>query len=277
VTSTIDTAGNPVQQVTFNFTGDASLISYYSGLIGGEYAYREGRILEVSGLRSSFTSVAPSGSQQNSLSVMASTDFNGIYDKENVQAATWIDITNRYALNALGASSALHSGFVDISDLLVEGKPIYFAFRYICLPQAANGANTTWRIRDFMMESETILGITPLATQTTANWHVLDFDPMDPPSRGARIESNGAVRFNGNHITKEVRTESWGITKAFTVDEIDLGPDRPVAVKGTIDPQLSSSSFNYTKSGTYKAVFVATNATYQGQASVVREIEVIVP
>jgi len=109
VTSTIDTAGNPVQQVTFNLSGDASIISYYSGIIGSEYSYREGRILEVSGLRSSFTSVAPTGAQQNSLSIMASTDFNGIYDKENVQAATWIDITNRYALNSLGASSALHS------------------------------------------------------------------------------------------------------------------------------------------------------------------------
>jgi len=127
------------------------------------------------------------------------------------------------------------------------------------------------------MESETILGVTALANHVTADWHVLDFDPMDPPSRGARIETNGALRFNGNHLTKEVTTESWGITKAFTVDKVDLGPDRPVAVKGTIDPQLNNFSFNYTKSGTYKAVFVATNATYKGQASVVREIEVIIP
>lgn len=276
MTSTIDTAGNPVQQVTFNFSGDASIISYYSGLIGGEYAYREGRILEVSGLRSSFTSNV-TGVQPNSLSIMASTDFSGIYDKANVQAATWTDITNRYTLNVLGASSSLHSGFVDISDLLVDGKPIYFAFRYICLPQAANGANATWRIRDFMMESETLLGTTALANHTTADWHVLDFDPMDPPSRGARIESNGALRFNGNHITKEIRTESWGITKAFTIDKVDLGPDRPAAVKGSIDPQLSSFSFNYTKPGTYKAVFVGSNVTYEGQASVVREIEITVP
>ena len=278
VTSTIDTSGNAVKQVTFNFSGDASLISFYSGLPGHDYAYREGHILEVSGLRSSFTTnLANTGSQENQLSVLVSTDFSGIYDIANIKAATWTDITSRYSLNVRGASAALSSGLVDISDLLVEGKPIYYAFSYICLPQAIHGGNSTWRIREFTLESETELGVTSLATHTTADWHLINHGDTVDVGRGAVIESNGALRFNGNHRNPQVPTESWGITKKFVVDKVDLGPDRPVSIKGTIDPQLRSYSFNYTTPGIYKVVFIASNASFEGQASVVKEVEVIIP
>lgn len=278
VTSAIDTSGNPVKQATFNFSGDASLISFYSGVLGSAYEYREGRILDVSGLLSSFTStLASTGSQENQLSVLVSTDFSGIYDIPNIRAAKWTNITNRYTLNVRGASGSLPSGTIDISDLLVEGKPLYYAFYYICEPQALNGGNSTWRIRDFSLQSSTDLGVTSLATQTTADWHLLSDGAILDPGRGAVIESNGAVRLTGNHLNKEVKTESWAISKGFTLNKVDLGPDRPIAVKSAINPRLSSYSFNYTTPGKYKAVFVASNASYEGQASVVREIEVTVP
>lgn len=278
VTSVIDTSGNPVKQVTFNFSGDASLISFYSGLLGSEYAYRDGHILEVKGLLSSFTSnLASTGTQENQLSILVSTDFNGIYDITNVRAATWTNITDRYALNVRGASAALHSGTVDISDLLIDGKPIYFAFRYICQPQAIYGGNSTWRIRDFSLQSSTDLGLASLATHTTADWQLINYGETVNTGRGAAIESNGALRFNGNHQTPQIPTESWGITKGFTVSKIDLGPDRPIAIKSLVNPRLESYSFNYTTSGTYKVVFIASNASYQGQNNVIREIEITVP
>lgn len=278
VTSTIDTAGNPVKQVTFNFAGNPSVISFYSGLIGGDYAYREGRILDVKGLLASFSStLASTGTQENQLSVMVSTDFSGTYDIANIRAANWTDVTSRYTLNVRGASTALPSGIKDISDLLVDGKPLYYAFRYICKPQAIHGGNSTWRIRDFSLQSETDLGLTSLATHTTADWHLINDGAIVNPGRGAVIESNGAVRFNGNHLDPQVPTESWAVTKGFILGKVDLGPDRPVAIKSTIDPTLSSYSFNYATAGTYKVVFVASNASYKGQASAVREIEVVIP
>ena len=276
VTTTVDTAGNEIKQVTFSFSGDASVISFYPGLLGNDYAYREGRILDVKSLLSSFSTTVDNGTQDNQLSVLASTDFSGTYDITSIRAATWTDITSRYALNVRGASASLPSGTKDIKDLLVTGKPLYYAFRYICKPQTANGANSTWRIRAFSMQSETDLGTSSLATLTTADWKLINDGTIIDANRGAVIESSGAIRFNGNHMNKEVQTESWAISKSFLVDKTDMGPDRPIAIKSAINPQLSSYSFNYTTPGTYKVVFIASNASYRGQAAVIRELEIIV-
>lgn len=277
ITSAVDSLGNEVKQVNFSFSGDAAVVSFYPGILGNDYAYREGRILDVKSLLSSFSTTLNNGTQDNQLAVMASTDFNGTYDIANIHAATWTDITSRYALNTRDASASLPSGTKDIGDLLVDGKPLYFAFRYICKPQTANGLNSTWRIRAFSMQSQTDLGTTALATLTTADWNLINDGAIVDPSRGAVIESSGAIRFNGNHINKEIQTESWAISKGFKVDKTDLGPDRPIAIKNSINPHLSSYLFNYTIPGVYKVAFIASNANYEGQVSVVREIEVVVP
>lgn len=277
VTSIVDTSGNAVKQVTFSFSGEAAIISFYSGLTGNDYAYREGRILDVKALLSSFSTTLNNGTQENQLSVMVSSDFNGTYDITNIHAATWTDITSHYVLNTRGASASLPSGTKDIREFVVDGNPLYYAYRYICKPQTENGANSTWRIRAFSLQSQTDLGATSLATLTTADWNLINDGEVVDPGRGAVIESSGAIRFNGNHINKDVQTESWAISKGFQIAETDMGPDRPVAIKSTINPHLGSYTFNYTEPGTYKAVFIASNASYEGQLRVVREVEVIVP
>jgi len=277
VTPIVDSSGNTVNQVTFNFSGEAAVISFYPGLMGNDYAYREGRVLDVKALLSSFSTTLNNGTQDNQLSVMVSSDFNGTYDIANIRAATWTDITSRFVLNIRDASASLPSGTKDIKDLVVDGKPLYYAYRYICKPQTANGTNSTWRIRAFSLQSETDLGITSLAALTTADWKLVNEGTIVDAGRGAVIESSGAIRFNGNHINKEVLTESWAISKAFQIAETDMGPDRAIAIKSVINPQLSSYSFNYATPGTYKVVFIASNASYEGQQSVVREIDVVIP
>lgn len=277
VTSIVDSSGNTVNQVTFSFSGEAAIISFYPGLMGSDYAHRDGRILDVKALLSSFSTTLNNGTQDNQLSVMVSSDFNGTYDIANIHAATWTDITSRFVLNTRDASASLPSGTKDIKDLVADGKPLYYAYRYICKPQAANGANSTWRIRAFSLQTETDLGVTSLATLTTADWKLVNDGTIIDAGRGAVIESSGAIRFNGNHLNKEVYTESWAISKAFRITDTDMGPDRPIAIKSVINPLLSSYSFNYNIPGTYKAVFVATNASHEGEARIVREIEVTIP
>ncbi|MES3019866.1 MAG: DUF5017 domain-containing protein [Bacteroidota bacterium] len=277
VKSVLDTAGNAVKQVTFNFKGDASIISFYPGVLGNDYAYREGRMLGVGALLSSFSTTLDNGTQDNQLSVMVSSDFSGTYDITNIRAATWADITGRYVLNTRGASASLPSGTKDIKDLLVEGKPLYYGFRYICKPQTPFGVNSTWRIRAFSLQSQNELGTVALATLTTADWKLINDGAIVDAGRGAAIESSGNVRFNGNHLTKEVLTESWAISKGFEVGKVDMGPDRPIAIKTSIDTQMNTYSFTYSTPGTYKVAFIATNASYKGQEQVIREIEIIVP
>lgn len=277
VKSIIDTAGNAVKAVTFTFSGDAGVISLYPGLIGNDYQYKDGRILGVKSVLSSFATNITNGTQDNQLSVLVSNNFNGTYDITNIHAATWVDITNRFSLNVRGATSSLNSGTVDIKDLITNGKPFYYAYKYVCKAQAQYGLNSTWRINDFTLQATTDIGATTLATLTTAGWGLVNDGAIVDAGRGAAIESTGAVRFNGNNKNQQIETESWAVTKGFLVDKVDLGPDRAIAIKSVINPRLETFSFNYTQSGTYNVVFVASNADYNGQASVTREIKVIVP
>mgnify|MGYP001298709086 CR=1 FL=1 len=273
----LDSTGNAVKEVTFQLSGKADVISFYSGLMGNDYAFREGRILEVDGILLSFSTTINNGTQDDQLTVMASTDFDGVPDINHIRAANWTDITDRFKLNVRGASASLPSGVSDLKDLHVPGQPLYIGYRYICKPQSQYGANSTWRIRAFSLQSQTALGVSSLATLTTADWMLVNHGDIVDPNRGAVIESSGAVRLNGNHLNKEVETESWAISKGFMISETDMGPDRAIGIKSVIDPQLSSFSYGYAVPGTYKVTFVASNVNYKGGQSIVRELDVVIP
>src|SRR5687767_11149132 len=68
------------EDVVFNFTGKAEMISFYSGELYREYDFRNGRTINISNPTLSFTSAVTGGTQTNQLSILASTDFNGIYN-----------------------------------------------------------------------------------------------------------------------------------------------------------------------------------------------------
>jgi hypothetical protein len=277
VKEVMDSTGTSVKEVTFQLSGAANVVSFYSGLIGNDYAFRDGRILGVDACLASFSTTVDNGTQDNQLSVMVSTDYDGIADIAHIRAAQWTDITSRFALNVRGATASLPSGVKDIRDLHVPGKPIYIGFRYICKPQTQFGANSTWRIRAFAMQSQTVLGISSLATLTTADWKLVNDGAIIDPNRGAVIESSGNIRLNGNHLNKEVQTESWAISKGFLIGDTDMGPDRAIGIKSAIDPQPATFSYGYTVPGTYKVAFVAANVNYNGEQSIVRELEVVIP
>jgi len=154
------------QEVTFNIKDNgANIISFYSGETLHDYAFKDGRTIDVKGAGATmaFTSSVQLGTQVNQLSVMASTDFNGDYSSlANVKAATWTDITSRFALGT--GTAFLASGTKDISDLMVPGKPIYIAYKYVTKPQATNGLARDWFIQSFAINSLAILANTASAT-----------------------------------------------------------------------------------------------------------------
>ena len=81
-------AGEPV---TFTFEGDPDNIVFYSGEYGHNYEDRHnyGR---VGTLYFDFTSYSRYGTYIPGLEALVSTDFNGVYDLENVNKATWHEL-----------------------------------------------------------------------------------------------------------------------------------------------------------------------------------------
>ena len=145
--------------VKFKITGGESQnISFYSGELLKQYESNTGRIVDVAGQGATlaFTSSVQVGTQANQVSLLASSNFGGDYSSlAKVKTATWVDITSRFKL---GTSTAfLASGTVDVSDLILAGKPLYFAFRYNTKAQATNGIARQWFIQTFTLKSKKLL------------------------------------------------------------------------------------------------------------------------
>jgi len=179
------------QPITFLFTGIANTISFYSGETLKDYAFKSGRIIDVTGGGATveFTSSLQVGTQTNQLFIMASSDFNGDYSSvAKIKAATWTDITSRFTLGT--SATFVASGTKDISDLIVSGKPIYIAFKYVTTSQATNGLARQWFIQTFAIKSKKTLtntaSATPialtLADQIHAGFQIVDGSPTTNPA-----------------------------------------------------------------------------------------------
>jgi len=272
----IDSLGNPVKNVTFNFNSEANILSFYSGEVLKDYAFRGGRVINYSSLLMSFTSTIQFGTQPNQLSVWASTDFDGIYSPANINAANWDPITDRFLLaSVVGSTTPVPSGVMEISDLKVEGRPLYIAFKYVTEPQAIAGTQNTWRIRNFSLTGESDLGVMTLANQTSAGWLIVNEGEIIDANR-AGLESESGIMLRGNNINKEIKTTSWAISQGFNTSSSDLGPDRPVNIKTYIDPELRSYTHSYTEPGTYNVAFVAQNSTLKENKQVVRTMSITI-
>ncbi|WP_207424638.1 DUF5017 domain-containing protein [Desertivirga brevis] len=258
--------------VTFNFQGDADIVTFYSGERGKMYEFKN-RIEAVGKLELNMETQVLFGSQANNLSVLVSTDFNNTYDSTNVKAATWTDITSRFTLSsaAAGASGArVVSSKVDVSDLAVQGKPMYFAYRYIGQP-ISPASQRTWRIYAFNLTNtlpdNTVLSA---ATISTAGWLNVDFAH---PTRWT-IQATAPVLFYAPVSGTITRSEDWAISKALYPTTVN--PDLGTAIKTFLDKPMRSFKYKFPSPGQYDVTFVANNANNQGQETKVKTIRLTI-
>lgn len=138
----------------FSFTGNPDIITFYSGEPGRRFQYR-GRVQAEGQPLVNFSTVRANGTQQNTLSLMISSDFRGVVKgdtpstKANIAAATWTDITSRATL-AVSGTAAVPSGNIDLSDFAAAGAPVYFAFKYAA---AAGSIQPRWTITNFAIRN----------------------------------------------------------------------------------------------------------------------------
>nr|WP_121273240.1 DUF5017 domain-containing protein [Pedobacter schmidteae] len=265
------------EDVNFEFEGNPNLITFFSGEVFSDYTFKDGRVLDSEGLDLSFTTANPTatGAQSNQFSVMASTDFNGNYsDFSSVQQATWIDISNRFTYGT--SATFVASGTKSVADLVVPGKPLFIAYKYLTKPQATFGVVRNWYVQGFSLTCNTSVGTLTLIDMNNVGFRIVDQNPETAPSRSA--VSLTRVTLFGNEFTPEndPQSEHWAISKPIYTGKIDNGPDRPISIKGNADAQLKKYTYNYTKKGVYQVYFVATNMNVYNRQDVVRKLEITI-
>lgn len=174
------------EPVVFTFSGEQTNVSFYSGEVYNDYAFKDGRTVDLAGQGATldfFSQLAGTGTQTGQVSIWLSNNYNGGNDLASVKAAAWTEVTGSFTLAT--AATNVASGKLDVSSWLADGKPLFIGFKYITKPQAVNGLARLWWIQSLAVRSKAeLLGgkALLLTDQENAGFRTINQYPEDAPS-----------------------------------------------------------------------------------------------
>ena len=249
--------------VRFLFSGNADNISFYSGEPGTNYANRN-RVTLPGLSQLQFTSYFQNTTQQNTLKLLVSNNFNGVYDSANIYMATWTDITSRATFST--GVTGTPSGIVDLSDFAAKNMPVNIAFKYVA---TTGSTQPTWTIQSFnlnlLQPDNTVL---PVATIANAGWKQVNV--LNKAVAWAITATQLSIA--GGNATS-ASNEDWAITAPLYLNKV--APDVAVPIKN-ITQVLNSYNYVFSQPGVYKVFFLASNATVDEQQSTTKEIDLTI-
>ena len=265
--------------LTYRFTGYADYINYYSDekisnyptLLGHRYEFHN-RTLAQGKAVLQFQSLLQNRSQLNTLTLLASTNFNGKYDSASIVAANWIDITNRVLFSDGISTAFLPSGNIDVSDF--KDSAVFFAFRYksetgtiqpwwtinnLTLTFFARGADSTNSITN---DTFTVATLNPVwkATNLSTN------------SQKWSVSANQLLFTGASNVTSS--NDAWVISPVLYLNRVPSDPPTALVKTYTDAMMTSFRPPPYNSIGKYKVSFIATNASFVGQNSKVKDFQI---
>lgn len=269
---------SPGSKTTFNFSGKPNYITFYSGEPGQRFEFKDRETANGIPLLS-FTSQLNSGTQTNTLKLMITSDLSGFIDSASIVNAPWTDISNRavWATNA----TALGSGNVDLSDFAAANKPVYIAFKYNA---AAGSIQNKWTLTKFSLRNSLSDGtsylIDSVPTVTTAvnygnssNLPVWVGQKTAGSTTAFDVKATMVVAGATSAATATSTTEAWFVTGPVNLKKVT--PDAGIPVQ-TIVSYVPFYSYTYAKSGTYDAVFAASNQNIDAVSNTVKKVAVTI-
>lgn len=266
------------EQVDFNFTGDVDIISLYSGTIGNDYDYTEGRIL-TSKFKINFETQTIDGTQADQIAILLSKDFTKDYSINGVNKATWIDVSSKFRLATLADNRLwVNSGFGDISEYLDLRKTetIYLAIKHRVRNQNLYGTGNINRVRNLKVMAANDLGETNIFTHSIVNWNLFS-TPNKMLGRAALEATQMTLRngFGAAYVAEN--TEDWVVSIPINITPtIDMGPDLAIGVKNLAEKMPKSYAKTFSKAGTYKVVFKAINQNIEGRKEVIKQLNITI-
>lgn len=84
------------------------------------------------------------------------------------------------------------------------------------------------------------------------------------------------VPFNPSSPYNDPLSEHWVISKAISVDKVELGIDKGVPIRNITNPILKIHKYTFTAPGEYTVTFVAANTTIDETKNVVKQIKLTI-
>lgn len=282
------------ESVIFFFHGNPDIISCYTGELGNNYDYTDGRIAEPDFLIT-FDQQHIDGQQLDQFHVLVSKNFDEDYSYEGITASDveWIDISDRFNLlgpykdadkQVIGTNAYTNVGTANITDLLDGDRTkLYFAVRYTAEPWS-NGHDThITRVKNFVLSSRYETLNTELTTWGGFGWQMTTkFEQQAPPRNSEIQEANKVIQFRvgwgnkpGGGTYQSDGADNWAITQAVWLDRVlDMGPDRAIGIKGVNDVKKESFEYEFEYPGTYEVVFRAQNANIDGSKETICKLRI---
>jgi len=252
------------EPITFTFSGTADIVSFYSGVTGSEYRYK-GRTTVDGTPQLQFNSYRSGASTQtNTMSVLISKDFDNVFSIDDLQKATWTDITSRATLST-GVDNT-PSGVIDLTDQMSGNTPIYLAFRYTAKNDPVV-AQPTWAIKAIAINNVAANGtVTAIGTQSSISWGSISV--LNPVNLWAAATTT-SLSFTGGAINAN-DNEDWIISQPIQLNRAQA--TFAVNIKPSPTTKLTTYTFTgYPVAGTYTASFEAINANKWDTKSTVKE------
>ena len=289
--------GTPVD---FLFSGDPDFITFFSGETGQKYEYRNRTQVDPEDIESSrltfsvWMQYGNAKTAAGALSMYISDAFGGLYkndferDSMQVESFDWQELVPQDALPQAPASAAKATSF-DLDMAAYLGKTFTIAVKY--QPQDNSAAQPRVNFVGMLIKNKMKDG-----TETTLYASNFGFTPVNMCNRMQLSDqksmtanrSYGTVTNNTSGIwnmvnassgnffihssgAKAVLKYSWLVSDAIMTNA--CSPDQGINIKN-IAQALNSYSYTYEKAGTYKAVFLGTNANFKGESKVIQEVTV---
>mgnify|MGYP003577753642 FL=1 len=249
--------------VVFRFEGAPDNIVFYSGENGHNYALKD-RLYADNDLQIDFKTLVQWGVIYDNLKLLVSNDFSGMYTREEIDKATWTDISDK-AIFSTGQDNT-PSGTLSLKPYLssVDTASLYLAFRYTDFQRPQQNR---WVIRTFNAVKVSPEGVqSNVATISNAGWNAVSFLN---DSKVWTISATQLLMYGG--VAADTDNDDWVITKGFKVKESIA--DKGIALKN-ISSHLREYKYVYKTPGVYKAVFETSSNWYSGSKEGYAEVTI---
>lgn len=273
--------------VDIKFKGDPGFITLYTGILGNDYGFKEGRDLEMSYLMNFDTQVLD-GWQKDQLSILVSKNFDGDYTISGVNKATWFDITSKFRmLKPQETRVYTTSGLGDITSAIFEDKQheevdVYFAVKHVVknqnlqseLDASKKNIASLNRVRGIAIQKVSPVSETILYNHASFGWKL--FSTTNKETDRATLFPT-YIELRGNRLAANLsaETEDWAVSGKMSFSRsVYAGPDWGKSIKSLNDKRLNNYKISYDKPGDYKITLVAFNSNSEGRREIIKQLQI---